>query len=89
VRVHKPFELAYHLLSAQETDPEGTFKWLLNKKKERQVDLEIPVPVHLLYNTAFMAQDGTIAYREDIYKRDRGVFDALLDAGVVVADLAG
>jgi len=60
-----------------------------NKKKERQVDLEIPVPVHLLYNTAFMAQDGTIAYREDIYKRDRGVFDALLDAGVVVADLAG
>ena len=89
VRVHKPFELAYHLLGAQEADPEGTFKWLLNKRKERQVDLKKPVPVHLLYNTAFMAEDGTIAYREDIYKRDRAVFDALLGAGVVVADLSG
>ncbi len=89
VRVHKPFELAYHLLGPQEIDPKGTFKRLLGLKKERQVNLNVPVPVHILYNTAFMAEDGTIAYREDIYKRDRGVFDALLDAGVVVADLAG
>lgn len=89
VRVHKPFELAYHLLAPQEADPKGTFHWLLNKKRERQVDLDTPVPVHLLYNTAFMAEDGSIAYREDIYKRDRGVFEALLDAGVTVADVSG
>ena len=89
VRVHKPFELAHHLLSAQENDPVGTFKYLLGKKRERQVDFVTPVPVHLLYNTAFMAEDGTIAYREDIYKRDRGVFEALLDAGVGVADVSG
>jgi len=89
VRVHKPFELAYHLLAAQESDPVGTFKYLLNRQRERQINLVTPVPVHLLYNTAFMAEDGTIAYREDIYKRDRGVFEALLDAGVGVADVAG
>ncbi len=89
VRVHKPFELAYHLLSPQEADPEGAFKYLLNRKRERQVDLNTAVPVHLLYNTAFMAEDGTIAYREDIYNRDRGVFQALLDAGMRVTDLSG
>jgi len=89
VRVEKPFELAYHLLEPQEKDPKGAFHWILNKKRERQVNLKTPVPVHLLYNTAFMAEDGTIAYREDIYKRDRGVFEALLNAGVAVADLSG
>ena len=87
--MEKPFELAYHLLGPQEKDPKGAFHWLLNKKRERQVNLDTPVPVHLLYNTAFMAEDGTIAYREDIYKRDRGVFEALLNAGVAVADLSG
>jgi len=89
VRVHKPFELAYHLMGAQEADPKGAFQWLLSKRKERQVNLNTPVPVHLLYNTAFMADDGTIAYREDVYKRDRGVFEGLLDAGVEVADVKG
>ncbi len=89
VRVERPFELAYHLLAPQMSDPKGTFHTLLNKKRERQVNLDTAVPVHLLYNTAFMADDGTIAYRQDIYKRDRGVFEALLNAGVSVADLAG
>lgn len=89
VRVHKPFALAYHLLAAQEKDPKGVFQYFLKRGRERQINFDTPVPVHILYNTAFMAEDGTIAYREDIYRRDRGIFEALLSAGVKVAHLSG
>lgn len=89
VRVEKPFELAYHLLGPQEDDPKGVFHWLLNKRKERQVNLDTPVPVYLSYHTAFTAEDGTIAYREDIYGRDGHVLAALREAGVSVDGLSG
>lgn len=89
IRVQRPFELAYHLLSAQTEDPKGTFNYFLKRKRERQINLETPVPVHLVYHTAFMADDGTIAYREDLYRRDQPVFRALLDAGVRVQGLSG
>lgn len=89
IRVQKPFALAYHLLEPQTKDPKGTFDYLLNRKRERQINLETPVPVHLVYHTVFLAEDGEIAYREDLYHRDRAIFDALLDAGLRLSGLSG
>ena len=85
VRVHKPFEFAYALLSAQERDPEGFFQGKLRTGKERRVDLVSPLPVHLAYFTAWVDAKGQAQYRGDVYGRDKRIFSALTAAGVTLA----
>lgn len=86
VRVAKPFELAYALLRPQlGSKAEGTFQSILRSEKERFVNLETPVPVHLTYESAFVGDKGKVQYRGDIYGRDRKIFRALVKAGVAVS----
>ena len=39
--------------------------------------LDRPLPVHLLYWTAWVDEEGLIQYRRDIYRRDPPLIDAL------------
>ena len=87
VRVQKPMEFAYTLLSLQEDDPEAAFKRALNSGKETQIDLASPVPVHIVYRTVWVDDAGEVQYRHDVYNRDRMVFDALVNAGVTLPAL--
>lgn len=82
IRLQKPFDFAYTLLAAQEDDPEGYFQSVLRTGRETQVDLKEPVPVHLVYRTAFSDLRGQMSYRADIYGRDAKVWAALEAAGV-------
>ncbi len=82
VRVHKPFDFAYALLKAQERDPQGFFKAKLDTRKEAQVNLREPLPVHLVYYTAWIDPKGKAQYRRDVYGRDTKIFAALQKAGV-------
>jgi len=86
VRVAKPFELAYELLRPQlGSKAKGTFQSILKSERERFVNLETPVPVHLTYESAFVDDKGKVQYRGDIYGRDRKIFRALVKAGVAVS----
>lgn len=87
IRLQKPFELAYALLAPQTNDPEGFFRAKLNTGKETRVDLDRPVPVHLVYRTAFSSPRGEIQFRPDVYGRDAQILSALENAGVEIADL--
>jgi len=87
IRVGRPFDLAYALLAAQETDPEAYFKSVLNTGAETTVKLREPVPVHLVYFTALPNARGRIEYRDDVYGRDAALFAALDKAGVALAPL--
>ncbi len=89
VRVQKPMEFAYTLLSLQEDDPVAAFNRALNLGKETQIDLVSPVPVHIVYRTVFIDVAGEAQYRHDVYNRDRMVFDALVNAGVTLPALDG
>ncbi|MEX0969505.1 MAG: L,D-transpeptidase family protein [Paracoccaceae bacterium] len=89
VRVHKPLELAYTLLAPQTADPEGDFTAVLNTRRETQVNLDVHVPVHLVYNTVFLNDLGALEYRIDIYDRDALVFNALSEAGVALPSVQG
>ena len=89
IRVARPFELAYHLLQPQSQDPEGQFQAMLKTGKERYHDLETDVPIFLTYHTAFVAEDGTIVYRDDVYDRDDIVLEALRGAGVTLDGAQG
>ena len=82
VRVGKPLDLAYHLLTPQDEDPEGTFTRYLNTGRESRVNLEQPIGVHLVYWSAWVTPTGRVNYRGDPYGRDVKVLRGLRDAGV-------
>jgi murein L,D-transpeptidase YcbB/YkuD len=89
IRLADPFDFAYALLAEQTGDPEGLFQSKLASGKEVQVDLEKPVPVHIMYRTAFVNGKGHIQYRRDVYGRDARIWQALSEAGVALHAVQG
>ncbi|MEM5519026.1 L,D-transpeptidase family protein [Sulfitobacter sp. AS59] len=89
VRLKDPFDFAYALLARQESDPVGFFKAQLNTGRETFVHLDVELPVHLIYRTAFTTARGHTQYRADIYGRDAKIWDALSKAGVAMGAVQG
>lgn len=84
IRLQKPFDFAYQLLGQQTDDPEGQFQRVLATGKESTISLKEPVPVHLVYFTAWPTARGHMEYRRDVYGRDQAIFDKLQQAGLVL-----
>lgn len=89
IRLAEPFDFAYALLARQSDDPKGTFAGYLNSGRESTVKLDVNVPVHLVYFTAYPGAKGQMTYRRDIYGRDGLLAGALEAAGVVMAQVQG
>jgi len=89
IRVADPFEFAHALLSVQSAEAEAEFDRHLNSTRETAVKLEQPVPVHLVYFTAYPTVKGRIAYRDDVYGRDGALYDALEAAGLAPSGVQG
>ncbi len=86
VRLNDPHDFAYKLLEKQEADPVGVFQATLRSGRQTRLNLQTPVPIHLVYRTAFSSPKGKMSYRRDVYGRDARIFDALSRAGVVLPD---
>ncbi len=84
VRVHKPMELAYTLLSKQSANPKKLFHSYIDAGVEARLNLKTPVPIYLVYRTAWVAPNGRPNYRADSYNVDGKVFAALKKKGVVL-----
>ena len=82
VRLNDPFDFAYELLSRQESDPVGFFQARVKSGENTTVLLKEPVPVHLVYRTAFTDAKGRLSFRRDVYGRDAKIYQALIRAGV-------
>jgi murein L,D-transpeptidase YcbB/YkuD len=89
VRLADPFDFAYTLLAKQTGDPKGFFQAKLATGTEARVDLKDPVPVHIIYRTAFTTAKGHTQYRRDIYGRDARIWNALSKAGVALRAVQG
>ncbi|KCV83533.1 hypothetical protein ATO10_02195 [Actibacterium atlanticum] len=89
VRLNDPFDFAYELLSKQESNPEGYFQSVLKTGREKRVDLKQPLPVHIIYRTAFTQAKGKTQFRRDVYGRDAKIFAALAKAGVALRAVQG
>lgn len=89
VRLNDPFDFAEALLAKQEADPMGFFKAQLRTGRESRVNLEAPVPVHIIYRTAFTDARGNLNFRRDIYGRDARIWNALQKAGVELGGVQG
>lgn len=89
IRLGNPRGFAYALLARQTADPEGLFLERLNTGAESSIRLDVPVPVHIDYRTAFTMVDGSLQFRRDIYGRDALIWTALEAAGVEIGGVQG
>lgn len=74
IRVERPVDVAAFLLSRQQSSA-----WTRERIDEamhdgewQQVNLDVEVPVYILYWTAFVEEDGTVRFLEDVYGLDEG-----------------
>ena len=82
IRVEDPATLAEFVLEGTEGWDRRTIEERLGDGEHRIVRLQRPIPVHLLYWTAWADADGTIFFREDIYERDAPLMRALREKPV-------
>lgn len=77
IRLEKPIALAELLLEADPDWTEGRLQAALDSGRQQTIWLKQPVPVYLTYLTAWVRPDGTLQFRDDIYRRDRRLLTAL------------
>jgi len=77
IRVAKPIELAEYILRGRpEWDKEKILAAMADRET-RVIRLQDSLGVHLLYWTAWLADDAKMNFREDIYLRDAAIYRAL------------
>jgi murein L,D-transpeptidase YcbB/YkuD len=84
IRLDDPHDFAYALLARQMDDPQTYFQSTLRSGENTKVMLEQPIPVHLIYRTAFTKAKGQMNYRNDVYGRDQIIWRALNNEGVAL-----
>jgi murein L,D-transpeptidase YcbB/YkuD len=77
IRVESPAALADFVLAGDDQWTPEVLAESIEKGKTRTIRLKQPVPVHLLYLTAWTDKTGDIQFRSDIYERDKALEAAL------------
>ncbi|WP_221793107.1 L,D-transpeptidase family protein [Oceanobacter mangrovi] len=70
VRVEKPMELAEVLLKGQLGWSRARVEETIAQNRTTRLSLSNPVPVYLMYWTAWVDHSGKLQIRDDIYRRD-------------------
>jgi L,D-transpeptidase YcbB len=73
VRVERPEDLAAWVLRDAPGWSEDAILDALDSGRERLVELPEPIPVHIVYWTAWVDDAGTLRFAPDIYDQDRDV----------------
>jgi L,D-transpeptidase YcbB len=71
IRVAKPDSLAAFILRGQSEWTPEKIAAAMNSGKEQTVDVKNPVPVSITYYTAWIAPNGKMNFRKDIYGYDQ------------------
>jgi len=77
IRIEKPFDLAKLLLSDKPEWDESSIRKAMYSGKEQTVRLSAPMPVVIVYFTAWVDGNDEIQFRKDVYERDKLITDAL------------
>jgi murein L,D-transpeptidase YcbB/YkuD len=83
IRIEKPVALAEYVLRGNPKWNHQTLLASIHSGREQAIRVPTPIPVHLLYMTAWVESDGTVHFREDIYQRDALLENALSTALLV------
>ena len=77
VRLEKPFDLAVYLLKGQPDWTKQRIIETLDREKNYRITLATPVPIYVVYWTAWVDAHGTAHFRDDVYSRDKRLSLAL------------
>ncbi len=88
IRVEDPMTLAERLLETDGWSRDDIDAWVA-AGNTRRVGLRRPVPVHLVYVTAWRDETGAVQFRRDIYGRERGAYPAVRAGRGAVPPAAG
>jgi murein L,D-transpeptidase YcbB/YkuD len=77
IRVSEPRRLALHLLRNEPEWTEEKVDAAMNSEREQYVTVRKPLPVTIVYFTAWVDGQGRINFRDDIYKRDARLMDMI------------
>jgi murein L,D-transpeptidase YcbB/YkuD len=77
IRIQKPIELAEYLLQKDPRWNRDALLRTLDEAVDLTVPLPEPMPVHILYWTAWADEDHTIQFRRDIYDQDAPLLEAM------------
>lgn len=70
IRIASPIELAQYLLKDDPYWDLQTIMGTIAGGENEVINLQKPLPVYVLYWTAWVGEDGRIQFRDDIYDRD-------------------
>jgi murein L,D-transpeptidase YcbB/YkuD len=76
-RIEKPLELALYLLRDEPLWTREKLEAAIGKGTEQTIMLARPLDVHFLYLTAWVDEAGVLQFRDDVYKRDKQLDEAL------------
>jgi murein L,D-transpeptidase YcbB/YkuD len=77
IRVEKPLDLAVYALRGDPDWTKDKIRESIDSGETRVIRLPERLGVHILYWTAWLGDDGTIQFRQDIYLRDAALVRAL------------
>lgn len=78
IRVERALDLTEYLLADLPGWDRPRIDSTLGRPGERTIPLRQPLPIHILYWTAWVDPDGAAHFRRDIYERDEALAEALL-----------
>ncbi|NTS41650.1 L,D-transpeptidase family protein [Flavisolibacter sp. BT320] len=70
IRLAEPEKLAEYLLQNDPSWNPGQISRAMNSDKEQWVKLSAPVPVSIVYYTAWVDRNGELNFRDDVYGKD-------------------
>ena len=77
IRVYKPLEFGETILRDVPGWNLERIKAVVQTGKTTRVKLPNKIPVHIVYATAWRGEGGSVEFREDIYGRDKKLYNAL------------
>jgi murein L,D-transpeptidase YcbB/YkuD len=82
IRIERPLDLAEHVLRGDSAWTRDKLTAAIESSKERTVALPRPLPVYILYATAWVDRNGDLQLRRDTYKLDELVAKAISVPGI-------
>lgn len=79
IRLENPIELAHYLLREDPKWTPDAIRDTIASGEHASIKLPRPLPVHILYWTAWVDLDGTVQFRKDVYGHDAALEKALAD----------
>ena len=75
IRLEEPFKLAEYILKKNNMWKPKKIEKILTSEEETKIDLTEKIPIHIIYMTAWVNDEGQLQFRDDIYSRDKNLIE--------------